>query len=279
MIGQQQFIKLRDGVELFCHAREIGASKSLVALHGIGEHLGRHQYLTDVLGHNHNIFQFDLRGHGRSSGERADISDFSLYMEDLTEVIEFLQKEYRLKEFCLFGHSMGALIASAWIQSYASEKNYPHKIFLSAPPVSLAGPLGTFVRLAPHKAIDLLANMPIGAKLGGMVDLKLLSHDPRISDQYKADPLNCLKLHTRLLTGLASTAKSVFSKPLYAKSPLFVAVGLEDKIVHVPSVEEYFSFVEKEAHLRIIDGAYHEMHNEIEKYRQIYFNFLKSSLS
>ncbi len=149
---------------------------------------------------------------------------------------------------------------------------------MSAPPVALAGPAGSFARLAPPRMVQALANLPVGMKLGGLVDLRALSHDPRVQQSYMADPLNCMKLHTRLVTGLANAAKQVFSTPIGLRCPGFVAVGSEDRIVHVPSVEEYFSFVEKGVRLKIVEGGFHELHNEIEKFRKAYFNFLKSSL-
>ncbi len=55
MIGQQRFLKLRDGVEVYCDIREVGSPLWLVVTHGIGEHMGRHRYLTDMFGHSMNI--------------------------------------------------------------------------------------------------------------------------------------------------------------------------------------------------------------------------------
>lgn len=280
MIGQQRFLKLRDGVEIYCDIREVGAQNWLVVTHGIGEHMGRHRYLTDLFGHALNIVYYDLRGHGKSGGERADVADFSMFMQDLDELLHFLRQEFRMQRWMLFGHSMGALISCGFLQSKAQELEapYPHKVFLSAPPVALSGPGGTFARLAPARVVDALAALPFGMKLAGLVDLRALSHDPRVQGAYVSDPLNALKLHTRLVTGLAQSSKRVFSAPLNLRCPAFVAVGSEDRIVHVPSVEEYFSFVEKGVQLKVIEGGFHELHNEIEKFRKPYFAFLKSAL-
>lgn len=278
MLGQQRYIRMRDGVELFAEIKETGAPQWIIAVHGIGEHLGRHKYLIDLLSYSFNILQFDLRGHGNSGGERGNISNFYDYMKDLGEMVQFLKSQYRLKEYVLFGHSMGALIASGFVQSFATSENYPNKLFLSAPPVGLTGALGQFVRFSPLSLIKKLADTEYGFKIGGLIDLKGLSHDPRVAENYLSDPLNCIKLHTKLLTGLAWASKEIFSKPLNLKCKGYVAVGSMDQVVHVPSLEEYFTFVEKNVELKIIDGAYHELHNEIEKYRKIYFNFITRSL-
>lgn len=269
---------MRDGIELYTEIREVGAPQWLVAVHGIGEHSGRHKYLTDIFSSSFNILKFDLRGHGQSTGDRATISDFSDYMKDLVEIINFLKSEYRLKNYVLFGHSMGALIVAGFMAQMADSKIYPTKVFFSAPPVGLPGVLGQFIRFSSTSVIKKMANFPLGLKLGGLVDLNFLSHDPRVAEAYNADPLNCLKLHTKLLTALALASKEVFSKPLNLKCPGYVAVGSQDKIVHVSSLEEYFTFVEKNVELKVVEGGYHELHNDIDKYRKIYFNFLKRSL-
>ena len=92
MITEEKFIKMPDGVELHGQIREVGSQIWLIATHGIGEHLGRHNYLIDLFGHDFNVFQYDLRGHGQSQGKPAYIEDFFQYMEDLQEIINYLPK-------------------------------------------------------------------------------------------------------------------------------------------------------------------------------------------
>ena len=40
-----------------------------------------------------------------------------------------------------------------------------------------------------------------------------------------------------------------------------------------------FSFIEKNVRFKLIEGGYHEVHNEFDEYKKPYFDFLKSSLS
>jgi alpha-beta hydrolase superfamily lysophospholipase len=42
---------------------------------------------------------------------------------------------------------------------------------------------------------------------------------------------------------------------------------------------DYFNNIEKKAQIKVIEGGYHELHNEIEKYRKPYLNFLRQSLT
>jgi acylglycerol lipase len=276
MFMDKKFLKMRDGAELYTQVKESGSPIWIIATHGIGEHLERHKYLAELFGHDFNIFQYDLRGHGRSSGKKAYIEDFSLYMEDLREITTFLKEKYRMNRYILFGHSMGALITCSFMQSYVDENNYPERVIINAPPVGAEGILGTLVKVLPMGFFNITSNIRHSIGISGLVDLKYLSHDPRVKEDYIKDPLNALKLESKLILELMKTSKATFSRPLRCKCPSFVSVGSSDRIVGSKELIEYFTTVDKSFMLKVYDGAYHEIHNEIEKYRKPYFEHLKT---
>lgn len=273
-------ITLRDGVKLFTQVFEKGSNVWLIATHGIGEHLGRHQYLESVCGHDVNIFQYDLRGHGKSSGEKAYIKDFDQYYKDLEDCIAYLVHKYEMKNYILFGHSMGALITYGFLKKYlSSDTKLPLGAFLNAPPVALPGALGKAVGFVPDSIISKLASYKASIPLGGLVDLKHLSHRPEIAAEYVEDKFNHLKLHTKLLLELVKESRDVFSSALEIELPLYCSYGTKDGIIDPDALKEYFTQVQTAVTLRAIDGAYHEIHNELDKYRIPYFEFLKKSIN
>jgi alpha-beta hydrolase superfamily lysophospholipase len=276
MFMEEKRIKMRDGVELYTKVKENGSPVWIIATHGIGEHLGRHQYLSDLFGHDFNLFQYDLRGHGKSDGKKAYIDDFSLYMEDLKEIIRLLSSKYRMERFILFGHSMGALITASFMQNYVEDNHYPERVIINAPPVGAHGILDVVLKILPTKVISGAANLPYSVPVKGLVDLKALSHDPRIFDSYVNDELNALSLHSKLLLELVKTAKMTFSRPLRVRCSAYVTYGTSDRVVGSKAIEEYFDMVDKSFNVKAFEGAYHEIHNEIEKYRKPYFDHLKS---
>lgn len=278
MINEHKFLTLRDGVEIHTRIREVGSPVWLIVTHGIGEHLERHNYLLDMFSHDFNVFQYDLRGHGRSMGKAGYVESFEDYIRDLDEIISNLQVNYKMSRYVLFGHSMGALISAGYLQSFAKEDLYPERVFFSAPPVMVPGVMGSFIKMAPMKFMNALSSLPFSVPLGGLVDLKNLSHDIRVYENYINDEFNHLKLHSKLLLELVTTSKRVFSRPLRVKCPAYCAVGEHDRIVDVQSVEHYFTQVEKTFYFKKFPDAYHEMHNEIDKYRKPYFEFLKNSI-
>ncbi len=267
-----------DGTILKCLVRETGSSKWLIVTHGLGEHLLRHEYILKLFSANFNIAIYDLRGHGRSGGKRAWVEDFGDFMKDLQTVIDYLRKDFSMTAYTLFGHSMGGLITAGYLQSRAPGDFYPEKVFLSSPAVAGPGILGQAFSLAPALLFDGLKKCPTLA-LKGVLDLKRLSHDGRVYESYVKDEYNQLAIHSKLFFEVLRMGREVFSRPLRADCPLFVSVGTGDGLVHAQLAINYFTKVEKSAQLKIIVGGYHELHNEIEKYRRPYLNFLRQSLT
>ena len=277
MLSESKKIKLSDGVELHAEVSEVGAKKWIVCVHGIGEHLGRHKYIKKIVGQKFNVLQFDLRGHGKSQGVRGNIDKFETYLNDTVEVINYLIKEYRMESYVFFGHSMGALIAAGVIQDKIENTLYPELIYLSAPPVEVAGILGEVVSKIPRGLISKLVDLP-SIPIGGLMDLNGLSHDPKVIEDYINDPLCILKLHTHLLVELVNSSKKIFSKPLHPKVKSFVSVGSEDGVVSYKYLKKYFKDVEKDFVLKEFMGARHEVHNEIDKYKLPYLDYLRDCL-
>lgn len=279
MIRDYKYLKTIDGKELHLEISEKGKNCWLIVTHGIGEHLERHSYMEEVFGDHFNILKYDLRGHGRSQGgKRGHVNDFSSYYDDLNEVINFLKNSYKMEKYCLFGHSMGALITAGYMQTLANESFYPSAVYLNAPPVGFPGALGEIMNASPLSIVSKITELPISLKLGGLVDLKYLSHDPRVKKDYIEDEFNVLKPHSKLIFEIVKASKTTFSRPLRIKCPAFCSYGSEDRVVHVGQLENFLNLIDKNFKVKVIDGAYHEIHNEIEKYRTPYFEFLKESL-
>jgi acylglycerol lipase len=256
----------------------VGAPYWIIFTHGLGEHLDRHNYLLGLFSSNFNILQYDTRGHGQSGGERVNVDEFLTFCKDLAEIIQYIQKIFHGEKIILVGHSMGALITAGLVQHFDQllpQGPYPQSVFLSAPPIRAPGVLGGLLHKFP-KVLRELSQMKFSVPLGGQIDLKFLSHDKRVIDVYKKDPLNQLKIHSHLLLSIVNFAHETFSKPLGAKCPVACAYGSSDGIIDAVAAAKYFKDVDPQIKVFVNSGAYHEMHLEIEKYRKPYFHFLTS---
>ncbi len=84
------------------------------------------------------VYSFDLRGHGRSPGQRGYIDSFASYRDDVLTFTRLVAAQQPDVPLFLLGHSMGGLIVLNFGQHYPQAVNgviatSPH---LSDPPVS-----------------------------------------------------------------------------------------------------------------------------------------------
>ena len=278
MNGEKKFLTNNENININLEIFEASKERWLIVTHGIGEHLGRHKdYILELFSSSHNIAFYDLRGHGNSDGKKGWVQEFGSYYDDLQSVVSFLRQEYRLEKYILFGHSMGALITAGAIQKGGLEPE-PEKVYLNAPPAAIPGALGKIVDFVKSDWLEKLSNNGKGLYLKGLVDLNQLSHNSAIKSEYVSDPLCLLSLHSALLFKMIKESRRVFSKPLGVGYPVFASVGSADKIVSAQALVEYFSFVEKNVRFKLIEGGFHEIHNEFDQYKKPYFEFLKTSL-
>jgi acylglycerol lipase len=278
MNNEYRDITSYDGTPLKCLIRETGSHKWLIVTHGLGEHSGRHEFFLKLFSQNFNIAIYDLRGHGRSGGKPGWVANFEDFSKDLNSVILYLKKHFGLQNYILFGHSMGGLIVSDYMQNHVKDDMYPEKVFLSSPAVAAPGLMGPVFSNAPKFLLESLTKLPTIA-VAKVLDLRKLSHDSRVYENYIKDEHTQLKIHTKLYLEVTKTSREVFSRPLRIKCPLYCSIGTEDVLVHPSLMIKYFTEVEKNAQLKVIEGGYHELHNEIEKYRKPYLNFLRQSLT
>ncbi|XP_057361897.1 monoglyceride lipase isoform X4 [Manis pentadactyla] len=103
-----------DGQYLFCrYWKPTSTPKALIFVsHGAGEHCGRYDDLAQMLvGLELLVFAHDHVGHGQSEGERMVVSDFHVFIRDVLQHVDIMQKDYPGLPVFLLGHSMGGAIA------------------------------------------------------------------------------------------------------------------------------------------------------------------------
>lgn len=278
MIGEQQFITLSDEIEIHAKVFECGAPLWLVVTHGVSEYAERHGFLTELFSGKFNIFFYDLRGHGLSSGKRVYIEDFSDYARDLEKILMYLRNRYKMEKFLLYGHSMGGLITSDFIKNFAHRDLYPELIYLSSPPVGIGGAVGKVINQLPSMAFAGAAQLPLSIRLSGLVVQDKLSHDPQVNEDAKNDPLIAKSIHTKLAVELVKASRMVYQDALNPRCPAFVSIGTGDEIVCPDRLIDYFTNTETNFELKVLADAFHEIHFEIERFRKPYFDFIKESI-
>jgi len=150
---------------------------AIVLVHGLAEHTGRYDHVADrFTSRGLDVRGTDLRGFGRSGGERAYVEDFSEYTTDLADDITAAHDLDA--PVVLLGHSLGGLIAIL----YATEDHpQPDLLVLSAPAIDAELPR---VKALAAKALGrVLPRLKVSNGLKG----EQLSRDPTVGERYFAD--------------------------------------------------------------------------------------------
>jgi len=110
--SQEFFVTGKDHIKLRARRAILTEAKgTIVIVHGVGEYLGRYQYLQQwLLTQGYNCYLYDHRGHGLSEGIRGDVVSFHDYAEDLAIVYNTVLVENPHLPIYVFGHSMGSLV-------------------------------------------------------------------------------------------------------------------------------------------------------------------------
>uniref|UniRef100_A0A8C9P9U1 Monoglyceride lipase n=1 Tax=Spermophilus dauricus TaxID=99837 RepID=A0A8C9P9U1_SPEDA len=102
-----------DGQYLFCrYWKPSGTPRALVFVsHGAGEHCGRYDELAQMLmGLDILVFAHDHVGHGQSEGERMVVSDFHVFVRDVLQHVDVMQKWRPASATQPLSHSGGAIV-------------------------------------------------------------------------------------------------------------------------------------------------------------------------
>jgi lysophospholipase len=117
---RESFMTALDGSRLFVrHWHDpIPAGRTLVIVHGAGEHGGRYEHFAaKFVSRGWNVIAADARGHGRSEGVPTHINSFNQYLDDLIEVLRATSPI--ASRTAIFAHSLGGLIVARALQTAA----------------------------------------------------------------------------------------------------------------------------------------------------------------
>ena len=221
-------LTLRDGAELAYRAwlPERPTSKALLLFHRGHEHSGRWQETVEALGLDHvAVFAWDQRGHGRSSGDRGSAPDLATVIRDADEWARHLVAAHGidLRDTIVIAHSLGAVIATAWVHDYAP----PIRGLILATPafrVKLYVPFAVpFLRLRQK----LLGS----GYVKSFVRAGMLTHDPEEAQRYNADPLIFRQIAINMLLDLHDTSKRLLDDAGAITTPLLVLAAGSDWVV------------------------------------------------
>jgi acylglycerol lipase len=239
--------------------------RAIIAIvHGYAEHSGRYTRLaTDLVRAGYHVYSFDLRGHGKSSGDRCYVDAIGDYLADLDLFLERICQQSPDLELFLLGHSLGGAIALR----YALESNRSiGGLMLSAPFLGQqdrANPAPMVVKLVGALS-RLLPKLPTFK-----LDTSLLSRDPAIVQQYLTDPLVDLdRTPLRTVAEITANIQQIQDRHQEIDLPILIMHGTQDGIAGAIHSEMLYAGIRSaDKSLKLYPGLYHEIFNEPERDR------------
>ena len=232
----ERTLTLRDGAELFYLSwlPEKPTTKALLLFHRGHEHSGRWQETALELGlEGVAVFAWDQRGHGLSHGERGSAPDLATVTRDADEWARQLTTTHgiALQDTIVLAHSLGAVIATAWVHDYA-------------PPIRgliLATPAFRVKLYVPFAVPFLRVRQKIFGHgyVKSFIKAGMLTQDPEQAERYNADPLIFRQIAVNMLLDLHDTSMRLLDDAGAVTVPLLVLAAGSDWVVKTSAQRQF----------------------------------------
>lgn len=230
----------------------------VVICHGVNSHGGQYTWAGEQLTEaGFAAFALDLRGRGKSEGERFYVENVSEYVADVAGTIKIAKSRYPGKKVFLLGHSAGGVVSATYTLDHQSE---------------LAGFIcESFAFQVPAPGFALTALKAISHVAPRLPSLKLknedFSRDPKVVARLNADPLIAHEAQPAMTMAALIRAderlKEEFPK---ITLPLLILHGTADKAT-VPHGSQFFydTAGSKDKQLKLYDGHFHDLLADLDK--------------
>ena len=255
----------RDGVEIFYRfwkSPKAGDPLFLI-VHGFGEHSLRYDdFLKSLSDKPLSFAAFDLRGHGRSGGERVFVERFENYLSDLDDFLEYLKSNHSAgtSPLFLFGHSLGGQISAYYAITRPSRIQL---LMLSSPCIAVQ----LWIPFAEKLVLFLSQNFP-HTVLANPVLPVFLTHDKSEVKQYSSDVLIQRKITLGMVGQMIRATELILERANEVDVPLYILTAGSERIVLKSAARNFFEKVSSRDKKWIeFDGFYHEILKENGKER------------
>ncbi len=203
------------------------------------------------------VYAVDLRGRGKSEGERFFVENIRDYVEDVHALVKLAKSRHPGLATFLLGHSAGGVTSVSYALDHPGElaglvcEDFAYKV--PAPDFALAVLKG-LAHLTPHARAVPLANADF-------------SRDPAHVQAMNSDPLIANEKQPFQTMSALVHADERLKKdfPLFTL-PVLILHGSADRATRPSGSQEFYDHAgSKDKTLKIYDGRFHDMLNDIGK--------------
>jgi alpha-beta hydrolase superfamily lysophospholipase len=231
---------------------------ALVNLHGLGDHSGLYPLLVNYfVARSYSVHAPDLRGNGRSAGQRGYVGSWPEFREDLDRLLQIVREEEPGCPVFLLGNSLGGLIALDYALHHPAGLS---GVIAAAPPLGKLGvpPLLMSLGRVMSRIMPRLS-LQVGMDLSG------LARDPSVVEAVLADPLFHRRGTARLSTEVTAAIARVQEGASSLSVPLLILHGSDDRMVPPDGSRAFFAKVRHpDREFREYPGAYHGLFADLD---------------
>lgn len=248
------------GLKIFLRSLQPhGKPRAVVVIcHGVNSHGGQYGWAASQLAaHGFAVFALDLRGRGKSEGERFYVENIADYVSDVAGAVKIAKSRNPGLPLFLLGHSAGGVVSSVYTLENQSElagficESFAFQV--PAPGFALAAIKG-LSHLAPHLPVLKLKNADF-------------SRDPEAVAALNNDPLIAHEVQPALtVAALVRADERLREEFPKITLPVLIMHGTEDKATVCHGSEFFFETVgSADKTLKLYEGHYHDLLNDIGK--------------
>ena len=256
----EEKIESAKGLKIFVRSwQPASAPRALVVIcHGVNSHSGQYLWVGEQLAAiGFAVFALDLRGRGRSDGERFYVADVADYVSDVAATVQLATSRHPGLPVFLLGHSAGGVVSSVYVlENQAALAGFICESFafqVPAPGFALAAIKG-ISHLAPRLPVLTLKNEDF-------------SRDPKAVEALNNDPLTAHESQPAITVAALVRADERLREefPLITL-PVLIMHGTDDKATVCHGSEFFYQTVgSADKTLKLYDGHYHDLLNDIGK--------------
>jgi alpha-beta hydrolase superfamily lysophospholipase len=248
------------GIKLFFRSwHPSGTPRALVIIvPGFNAHSGYYTWVGEQLASmGLAVYAVDLRGRGRSDGERFYVDSFQDYVSDVEAVVAMAKSREPDVPMFVLGHSAGGVVACLYTLDHQPEiaglisESFAYQIPAPGIALSVFKGLG---RVAPHAHILHLPN-------------ERFSRDPKVVAAMNADPLIANETQpTQTMAAMVRADEKIKGALSRITLPVLVLHGKLDKNTKPSGSQSFYDHIaSQDKTLKLYDGAVHDLLNDTDK--------------
>jgi alpha-beta hydrolase superfamily lysophospholipase len=234
------------------------ARATVVIVPGFNSHSGYYSWVAEqLLPSNLAVYAIDLRGRGRSEGERFYVDKFADYVKDVETLVALVKSREPGTPVFLLGHSAGGVVACTYALDHQAElagficESFAHQV--PAPDFALAVLKG-LSHIAPHAHVLKLKNEDF-------------SRDPQVVAAMNADPLIANETQpTQTVAEMVRADERLKNEFDRITLPVLILHGTLDKATKPSGSQLFYERASSpDKTLKLYEGHFHDLLNDTDK--------------